>query len=70
VKKKVIRQFIELFEKSFEYNPKKLDAEWRAILASANVLLVPYDLYVKARKKKGKSALDLKEWIEADKPEK
>lgn len=70
MKKKVIRQFIELFEKSFERKPKKLDAEWRAIHASANVLFVRYALYAKARKKNDKAVLDLKEWIEAGKPEK
>ena len=70
MKKKIIRQFIEIFEKSFKFKPKKLDAEWRAIHASANVLMVRYNLYVKARKKKKKSVLDLKEWIQADKPEK
>ncbi|EDL61468.1 hypothetical protein PM8797T_13228 [Gimesia maris DSM 8797] len=52
VKKKIIRQFIEIFEKSFEFKPKKLDAEWRAIHASANVLMVRYNLYVKPGKKR------------------
>ncbi|WP_155367791.1 hypothetical protein [Gimesia maris] len=52
MKKKIIRQFIEIFEKSFEFKPKKLDAEWRAIHASANVLMVRYNLYVKPGKKR------------------
>jgi hypothetical protein len=55
MKKELVDQFIELLKRSFEVKPKKLDPEWRAIHASANVLLVRYDLYVKARKKRARN---------------
>ncbi|MDZ4821425.1 MAG: hypothetical protein SGJ20_20880 [Planctomycetota bacterium] len=59
MKKKVMNQFLDLYKKSLEVKPKKLDAEWRAIHASINVLLVRYHLYVKARKKKRQEPIGL-----------
>jgi hypothetical protein len=70
MKKEMVDQFLEIFKKSLEVKEKKLDAVWRSIHASANVLFVQYKLYVKARKKKGKKPLDFKEWIDSEKPEK
>jgi hypothetical protein len=68
--KKVFKEFLALLERSYKVKPKTLDAEWRAIHASADVLIVRYTLYVKVRKKKGKKPMSLKDWIDVGKPEK
>jgi hypothetical protein len=70
MKKKVIKESLELLERSYKVKAKSLDAEWRAIHASANVLMIRYALYVKVRKKKGKNPMSLKEWLDAGKPDK
>ena len=70
MKKKAEDQFLEIFKRSLDKQPKKLEAEWREFQAGVNMLLVRYHLYVKARKKRDKAPLELKEWIEAGKPEK
>lgn len=70
MKKKEVEQFLKLVKKSIEATEKKLDLVWLAIHTSAKFLLFQYRLYAKARNKKGKKPLDLKDWIDSGKPEK